>query len=348
LSETVPYVVGQWVRGVNFYGREAALAAVLRSSAGCVWVIGLRRVGKTSLLRQLELLAGEERLALFWDLQGVDDEAELAVAFADALLDGGEALARHGIAVAPAADLAETIARVLRAVALRGRRLLLLCDEADALLRLLAAAPATASALQTLLGSTSVTTVLAGSPRCLEAARALASRSPANLFTGLEAPVFLGALEDGEARSLLLQDRLSPAWRPRLAAAAVEAILGCCGNHPLLLQLAGRRCVETGSAPAALEQLGADRTLDHLFAVDFDLLAERERGLLHAFAKAETAGAAAAAANEDADAARRLLQLGLLSDRGTTGLRVPNRFLAAWLRSRCASCSSRRASLTRT
>ncbi|MGB6361252.1 MAG: hypothetical protein WBG64_01150, partial [Thermoanaerobaculia bacterium] len=70
-SPPVPYVVGQWVRGNRFYGRAAQLAEILEGPRDSFWLLGTRRVGKTSLLKQLEQLAVEspERgyLPLFWD-----------------------------------------------------------------------------------------------------------------------------------------------------------------------------------------------------------------------------------------------------------------------------------------
>ena len=51
-----PYTVGQWVRGEGFYGREALIGEILDGPRRQVWLLGTRRVGKTSLLKQLEHL----------------------------------------------------------------------------------------------------------------------------------------------------------------------------------------------------------------------------------------------------------------------------------------------------
>ena len=87
----IPYVVGQWVRGERFYGREALLEEILDGPRNSLWVMGTRRVGKTSLLKQLEQLAVESQergyLPLFWDFQGSADPEELHLGFHDAVLD---------------------------------------------------------------------------------------------------------------------------------------------------------------------------------------------------------------------------------------------------------------------
>ena len=46
-----PYVVGQWVRGPRFYGRVSQIEEILDGPRNSLWVLGTRRIGKTSLLR---------------------------------------------------------------------------------------------------------------------------------------------------------------------------------------------------------------------------------------------------------------------------------------------------------
>jgi hypothetical protein len=67
-----PYITGAYVTGSNHYGRRYLLDYLLRSAGRAYWVVGTRRIGKTSLLRQLELLAaaGDRYVPLFWDMQG--------------------------------------------------------------------------------------------------------------------------------------------------------------------------------------------------------------------------------------------------------------------------------------
>jgi hypothetical protein len=48
-----PFVVGGWVRGERFFGRRDLLHEILEGERAFVWVLGTRRIGKTSLLKQL-------------------------------------------------------------------------------------------------------------------------------------------------------------------------------------------------------------------------------------------------------------------------------------------------------
>ena len=70
----IPYITGSYVTDSHHYGREDLLDFLLHGPSRACWVVGNRRIGKTSLLRQLEALAlTDQRLVpLFWDMQGCD------------------------------------------------------------------------------------------------------------------------------------------------------------------------------------------------------------------------------------------------------------------------------------
>ena len=42
------------VRADNFFGRTAILREILEGERDCIWTVGARRVGQTSLLKELE------------------------------------------------------------------------------------------------------------------------------------------------------------------------------------------------------------------------------------------------------------------------------------------------------
>jgi hypothetical protein len=127
-------------------------------------------------------------------------------------------------------------------------------------------------------------------------------------------------MTDAEARSLLCQSRLPEASKPVFHPDDVEAIRDHCGNHPMLLQIVAKRFQEIGDLQETFSQVAADRAVQHLFAVDFELLAPAERDVLLSLEGSASDGAV-----------QRLLQLGLIRRGGPRGLTVPNRFLASWL-----------------
>ena len=311
---TANFVVGQWVSGSKFYGREAEIEALLGDRRRRLWIAGLRRIGKTSLLKQLDHLSSAGAcLPLFWDLQGVENLADLGFTLGEALLDAEEALTRLGIALPEVedADPFASLEKLARALRRRGAELLLLCDEADELMALERGAPGLAALLwQAVDGFEAARVVLASSLRLCDLGT--------GLLKGFETPRYLGVMSDDEARSLLCQGQSPGASRP-FDEAGVEAIRDHCGNHPMLLQIVAKRVLEVGDREEAFRQVAADRAVQHLFAVDFALLTEPERQVLRA-PDGEVCGSAV----------RRLLQLGLVRQ-GSLGLTIPNRFLAAWL-----------------
>lgn len=329
----VPWVVGQWVRGERFYGRTRELAALGGSTGDGggrrLWVAGLRRIGKTSLLRQLERLAlgssargGPPVLPLYWDLEGADDLDELALSLDDALLDAGRAFEKLGLdpPAAGGGDPSALLERLGADLAARGASLLLLCDEADRLAALAGSHPGRVGAIwRAAAGAGRV--VIASSVRLADLAGA------AETVEGFGGPILLGAMEPAEARELLGQVHLPEPARPGFDAATVEAIRETCGDHPMLLQLAGRRCQEHDDATAALERLAAEPTLDHLFEVDLALLSAAERRALAAIA----GGSGCALLDPAAPAVDRLVGLGLLRPTPRGGFELRNRLLAGWL-----------------
>ena len=103
-----------------------------------IWVVGTRRMGKTSLLRQLEwLLTTQENanfVPLFWDLQGSETKDDFDYELFLAVEDEMARFEALGVDVSAlynrdAIQILRTLQRALRA---RGKQLLLLIDEAEA------------------------------------------------------------------------------------------------------------------------------------------------------------------------------------------------------------------------
>ena len=68
-----PYIVGDPVMGQDFYGREAIIETICERRDKAVHVMGMRRIGKTSLLRQLE----SQLPGIFVDFQAAVGRADL-------------------------------------------------------------------------------------------------------------------------------------------------------------------------------------------------------------------------------------------------------------------------------
>ena len=135
----VPYIVGRWVRDRNHYGRQRLFHYLVQTPDTAIWVVGARRIGKTSLLRQLEFLTDHpesELIPLFWDMQGCETSSDLSYELFMALDDVRERFTGLGIDVPhfEGQDALLILRRLSRELAAQGKTLFLLVDEAEVLI----------------------------------------------------------------------------------------------------------------------------------------------------------------------------------------------------------------------
>ena len=338
----LPYVIGQWVRGERFYGRKSAIQEVLGGNRNWIWLLGTRRIGKTSLLKQLELIAATSPelgfVPVFWDLQGADRPEELHLDFADALLDAEEHLERAGISVAEiqSEDCFESLARLRRALLSKNQRLLLLCDEVEELINLNRQDPSLLRKLRRALQSREgIRSVLGSSSRLWKLADAGEDTSP--FLDGFTPPLAIGPLDADDARALILQMQLPEVSRPGFDDAEIERIRNLCGDHPYLIQMLCRHALDHGSLDDAIEEVHNDRAVAFFFSVDFDLINETERALLIQLAD-DSSGASASRHETDAEPSAEirtslanLVSLGLVRRDPSGRHSVGNEFLRHWL-----------------
>jgi len=336
-----PYVVGQWVRGDKFYGRTHLIEEILDGPRNSIWVLGTRRIGKTSLLKQLEhLTSSDDRgyLPLFWDFQGADNPAELALTFSDALLDAEDRLEAIGLEISDIEgnDLFASMGALRRKLRAQGRSLLLLCDEVEELLNLHRQDPALLRKLRRAMQSQEgVRSVLMSSVRLCQLAEQREDTSP--FLHGFSPPLYIHGLTDDEALSLARQDQAPPESDPGIGAGEAAEICRRCDNHPYLIQLIGKRLLELGDLEETCAQVTSDRMINYFFSVDFDMLSATEKTVLrliseqgsatddslHAVMQAETA--------DRADALQRLENLGFIGRDKDQSYVLPSFFFSRWL-----------------
>ncbi len=337
----IPYVVGQWVRGDRFYGREAVLSEVLEGPREGLWVLGTRRIGKTSLLRELELRASDAAsgfVPLFWDFQGADEPRELHLSFHDALLDAEESLDALGIALSSLdpEDLFSSISRIRRHLRTSNKHLLLLCDEVEELIELNRQDPSLLRKLRRALQSGGeIRSVLTSTVRLWALADERGDTSP--FLHGFAPPLYLSTMTDIAAHALLRQDHLPEAARPALDDEAVQAIARACDNHPYLLQLTGKRHLEAGNVDEAIEQVATDEMVRYFFAVDFEMLSPVEQRILRALGEVPAASSGSLEERLDLTSREviggllRLESLGFLRRNAERQLELANAFFRRWL-----------------
>lgn len=280
-----PFIAGSWVRGENFFGRPGLLREVLEGERNALWVVGARRLGKTSLLKELEYRVAQSAhtpyVPLYWDLQGSGDARGLADGLLGSVEDT-EAFRRatdvsvediEGLAVA---DMVTTL---VRRTVKSGWRLLLLVDEAEELLTIARTDPGVLPRLRRVMQKgPDVRTVLTSTKRLAQIdERTDFATSP--FLQGFIPPSYLTPLAADEARALLQRGGFSA---DEIAEIGVKT-----ANHPFLLQLIASRLFENRDLEGTLDQVAADEMVANFFSVDFQTLDPAERDLLAHVARAE-------------------------------------------------------------
>jgi hypothetical protein len=330
-----PFIAGSWVRGDNFFGRSGLLREALDGERDSLWVVGARRLGKTSLLKELEFRVQQSRetpwAALYWDLEGSADARGLSESLLWSVEDSEAFRRATGIAVEDLEGMpvAEMLSSLVRRTVRSGWRLLLLLDEAEELLTVARADATVLPRLRRILQKGPDLRAVMTSTRRLARIDQEADLATSPFLQGFIPPLYLTPLLADESRALL--------QRGQFAEAEIEAIVERSGNHPFLVQVIASRLFESRDLPGTLDQVGVDEMVSNYFAMDFQTLEPAERGLLEEVGRegARTRRELAQAARLTEDAVEALLyglrMMGYLASDGTR-FRAGNSFFERWLR----------------
>lgn len=284
----VPYIVGRWVRGHNHYGRRRLINYLFTAPDTAIWVVGTRRMGKTSLLRQLELIChseSDEYIPLFIDLQGCATPQDFSDELLYAVEDAGERLAAFGIDVRDlfGQDAVRMLRTLSRALGAHERRIFLLIDEAEALLEIGEHDPNWLARLRKALQDGRQRTVMT-STKMLSRLNELNGAWTTSPFLFGFNLANLWSLDEASSIALVRQSQAEQAVRVDDATAA--AILRATNRHPYLVQYLCQRLFVAGSdgtgelRPIRDDDLRPDQLLAGFFEIDFRHLSEVERRVL--------------------------------------------------------------------
>jgi AAA domain len=330
-----PFIAGSWVRADNFFGRAEILREILEGERDSLWVVGARRLGKTSLLKELEYRVQQSSqtpfVPLYWDLQGSADVRGLADGLLGSVEDSEAFRRATDISVEDLEGLSasDMLTTLLRKTVRSGWRLLLLVDEAEEFLTVVKNDSSLLPRLRRIFQKgPEVRTVLTSTKRLARIdERTDFATSP--FLQGFIPPLYLTPLGDGESRELLARGRFSDE--------DTRLIMERTANHPFLLQLIASRLFESRDLAGTLDQVAADEMVSNFFSVDFQTLDGPERSILEEVAREEnrTRKELAQATSLAEDAVEPLLfglrMMGYLAADGTR-YRIGNWFFERWLR----------------
>lgn len=289
----VPYIVGRSVSAHHHYGRQRLFAYLRDTPDTAIWVVGARRMGKTSFLRQLELLTSHpnsELVPLFWDLQGCETSGDLSAELFLALEDVWDRFSAFGVDIRSleGLDALMILRRLTRILDGNGRRLLLLIDEAEALIKVARTEAAWLARLRRALQDPLQKTIIA-STKLLVQLNELTADWPTSPFLFGFSLVNLWSLDQESAIALIEQRQAER--QVRVDATVREEILLHTNRHPYLLQFLCQRLYcedETGQGylrPPTDADLDPDHLLAGFFLIDFQHLTQLERRILLAIAR---------------------------------------------------------------
>ncbi|MCC6169850.1 MAG: AAA-like domain-containing protein [Caldilineaceae bacterium] len=341
-----PYVVGRWVRGAEHYDRQGLIEYLLAAPDTAIWVVGTRRMGKTSLLRQIELVTAQERahlVPLFWDLQGCTDPATLTLELFQAIEDAVERFADLDLDFATLRheDAVDMLRRLGRALVRQGRQLLLLMDEAEVLVQVAQIDPAWLARLRKALQEGHLRTIITSTRLLTQLTDQSAGWMTSPFLFGFHLVRLCPLRQEGAANLAHQSQGDCPVT---VEPAVLDAILRITNHHPYLVQYLCERLYVPGGSGCGMLRAPADDdlVLDHiltgLFVLDYQHLDAVERRLLLTVVEADVATSEhLAAAVGPAYAVRLPELLRGLQELGhlrqvAQGWTVGSEFLRRWLR----------------
>jgi hypothetical protein len=303
------------VRGSEHYDRQGLTEYLLQAQDTAIWVMGARRMGKTSLLRHLEHLADTVELPgqpenqdphtdtpepdtpattryvpLFWDLQGCVSQDDLSQELSHALEDAHERFTRlkvdiEGLAGLDAVSLLRQLNRRLNRI---DRRLLLLIDEAEVLVALAHEEAAWLARLRKVLQEGHQRTIIASTKLLATMTEESVEWVTSPFLFGFRL-VNLQALDRAAAEKLVRQAQAQHSVK--VHPEVMTQIYRYTNGHPYFMQwLCARLFVPLSDELGYLrdvqeEDLVVDPLMAGLFQVDMARLSQPERRVLYSVAE---------------------------------------------------------------
>jgi hypothetical protein len=231
------------VRDRNHYGRQRLFNHLLNTQDAAIWVVGARRIGKTSLLRQLEFLTdcpNSTLIPLFWDLQGCESSGDLSFELYLAVEDVSGRFTPLGIDVTSleGLDASVLLRRLSRSLEVRAKTLFLLVDEAEVLIKIARQEPAWLARLRKTLQDGAFKTVITSTKLLAQLNEITAAWETSPFLLGFNM-VNLWSLDMDSATALIEQKQ---AHLPiRVAPDVLENIVAHTNRHPYLIQFLCQR-----------------------------------------------------------------------------------------------------------
>jgi len=271
------FTTNRWVRGEDFIGRDGILADLRGRLGRPTWILGNRRSGKTSLLRQIEWLSQGGKwpntLTFYWDFQGAGSGEGLKEAFLECLEDKTRFIQSLGMKVEDFEEgsFAEVIIRFRRKLKKQtDQHIVFLIDEVEELVDIYESEPQILGALRKLQGAGQTTSLfITGSLRLLDLDESATRTSP--FLPDFLPPMLLGPLT--------LEDTLTLTAKGGIDEETGRQIYDLTLGSPHLVQSMAEHYLQCEAIPGVLERLKRGRILKYFFQSNFNCLSQEVRGI---------------------------------------------------------------------
>lgn len=329
-----PFIVGDWIKDdKDFIGRESLIRYFLSLQKQFSWLVGSRRMGKTSLLRFLQRRFRDDQqvLPVFWDVSGINTSHDVLERLQDALESSRADLdARHlGFNIDTAqVDVYALLRALARSCAEHQVLLVLLIDEAEALFNLFARERDALFKMKAVLDQERIHVVMA-SNHGLESIDPLSTEHLISPFLQGFAPAqFLQAWSREEA--VLLIDRCTMSEPDRIQ------IMAATGGLPFLVQMVCFYYYELNSVAASLQIIKDRHLLDLFFRHDLHCLGAMNSRMLSYLGHQQPVHIEVLQNIHSAEPSwllrlTLLQQLGFITKDAESFVRISNEFLSDWL-----------------
>ncbi|RLT34150.1 MAG: hypothetical protein DWI57_16930 [Chloroflexi bacterium] len=267
---------------------------LLNAEDQATWLVGTRRMGKTSLLRQLEWTVENDPdsryVPLFWDLQACESAADLAYELFISVEDETDRFQALGVDI-PSLETMDVnrILRVLqRTVSGQGKQLLLLIDEAEGLINVARTDNRELARLRRSLQQGEHRTILTATKQLIQLNELMRDWLTSPFLFGFNL-VNLWSLDMEATQSLIRQAQGEIGVQVDLGV--MQDVIEVTNCHPYLTQYLCHRLFvsdteETGYLqPVETADLQADHLLAGFLQIDYDHLSPTERQILLAVSR---------------------------------------------------------------
>jgi CHAT domain-containing protein len=333
-----PFIVGDWIkRDQDFFGRSELIEKYLALNRHYYWLIGARRMGKTSLLRYLQrqYRKGKGLLPLFWDVAGANSAYDLKLSFLDCLEAGIADFERNGIE--PDIEKLEhesilTIFRwLIRECEKCDTKIILLIDESEALFQVAVTDARFLNRFKAMLFNHQTVHIILASNHGLAHYDTLATAHfTAPFLQAFLPPDYLMPWHHEEALSFLKRCTTDRDEQNR-----IKTVTGCL---PFLVQMVCFYYFDLGDLDQALNKIDHDNIIDLFFRNDFQNFDRNDSAILATIAENEPfsfdqiQGMAGKNFNQLEQRLSTLTWLGFLAKNEQQNYGLNNQFLRNWMK----------------